>query len=135
MVNLFIDLLKNNACTQLAHPTVLYRLFTCNMSHVKHLSKLLIVHHIISSELCLKALKSDDYLTFLIFSYSFLMSLSFSAFSKQSQLSYHKTTHSEERNFPCSACGKRFKRRKHLAVHARSHDDAKPYACDKCEMR
>ncbi|CAG5034830.1 unnamed protein product [Parnassius apollo] len=58
-----------------------------------------------------------------------------SAFSKQSQLKYHATTHSEERKFGCSICGKRFKRRKQLTVHTHTHSDERPFACDKCQMR
>ncbi|XP_059051391.1 zinc finger protein 615-like isoform X2 [Achroia grisella] len=58
-------------------------------------------------------------------------------FTKRSQLSYHETTHSEERQFECAVptCGKRFKRRKQLVAHARAHADARPYSCDKCNMR
>ncbi|KAF9412686.1 hypothetical protein HW555_008894 [Spodoptera exigua] len=56
-------------------------------------------------------------------------------FSKASLLSDHAATHSDERKFACSTCGKRFKRRKQLACHARAHADVRPYACDKCSMR
>ena len=60
-------------------------------------------------------------------------------FGSLEQLKYHGIVHSDERNFQCQDCDKKFRRRDDLADHKRKHeksiDKQKPFACQYCPYR
>lgn len=47
-------------------------------------------------------------------------------------LTYHKRTHSEERQFKCETCGKAFHNPGNLYMHEKIHSDLRPYSCSVC---
>ena len=47
----------------------------------------------------------------------------------------HKRTHSEERPFICSKCGKGFARNLSLQRHCLIHSEKRSFVCDQCDKR
>lgn len=58
--------------------------------------------------------------------------LTISAFVIQSKLRDHQRTHSGERPFLCSICGKGFSQNASLKQHMMRHSQSKPYQCGEC---
>ena len=55
-------------------------------------------------------------------------------FKSKAAMKLHMTVHktSEERQFVCQVCERRFLHRHHLIVHQRKHSGEKPYSCNAC---
>ena len=55
-------------------------------------------------------------------------------FKSKAAMKLHMTVHktSEERQFVCPICQRRFLHRHHLIVHQRKHSGEKPYSCNAC---
>ncbi|KAM4032495.1 uncharacterized protein ACNLHF_019715 [Anomaloglossus baeobatrachus] len=53
-------------------------------------------------------------------------------FNWKSNLEVHLKTHLGEKNFSCSECGRFFTRKSHFATHQRTHMGQKPYLCSEC---
>ena len=55
-------------------------------------------------------------------------------FKSKAAMKLHMTVHktSEERQFVCTLCQRRFLHRHHLIVHQRKHSGEKPYKCNAC---
>jgi len=57
-------------------------------------------------------------------------------FHRKDFLMKHEKTHTDEREFPCKQCDKRFKTRSSLSGHVNgSHNEKRRFVCDFCGMR
>ncbi|XP_067870263.1 gastrula zinc finger protein XlCGF49.1-like [Heterodontus francisci] len=54
-------------------------------------------------------------------------------FKSKNDLLQHQRTHSGERPFTCSVCGKGFTQPSHLHAHQLVHTDDRPFYCSDCE--
>ncbi|XP_071161014.1 uncharacterized protein [Mytilus edulis] len=57
------------------------------------------------------------------------------SFFKRSHLDRHLVTHSGERKYGCSYCGKAFRHADNLRVHLRQHTNEKPVSCNMCDFK
>ncbi|XP_029416438.1 LOW QUALITY PROTEIN: zinc finger protein 14-like [Nannospalax galili] len=51
---------------------------------------------------------------------------------QKSKLIVNQKTHTQEKRYACSVCGKAFYKRAHLNAHQRTHTGEKPYDCKEC---
>ncbi|XP_038644637.1 zinc finger protein 239-like [Scyliorhinus canicula] len=54
-------------------------------------------------------------------------------FSQSSDLTSHKSSHTEEKPWKCADCAKGFTSPSKLETHRRSHTGERPFTCSKCE--
>ena len=55
--------------------------------------------------------------------------------STAGNLKRHMRIHTNEKQYECDVCEKRFSRSDTLKSHMRIHTNEKPYECDVCEKR